>query len=149
MSRAGHLVGIARAPELGAPLEQLTAASISLERGIAGDARGAKYGRQITVIFRDGWEDACQDLGVELDWTTRRANLLLANLERPQEAGGLLRIGQVELQITMETRPCHLMDRAHEGLRAALRPGWRGGVCCAVRRGGEIRVGDTSEYLPR
>jgi MOSC domain-containing protein YiiM len=145
----GNLVGIARVWELGAPLEAMTSASISLERGIAGDARGAKYGRQVTVLFRDGWEDACRDLGVELPWITRRANLLLANLERPQEAGGILRIGEVELQITMETRPCHLMDRAHEGLRAALRPEWRGGVCCVVRRGGEIHLGDPAEHLPR
>lgn len=145
----GNLLGIARVWELGAPLEEMTSASVSLERGIAGDARGAKYGRQVTVLFRDGWEDACRDLGVELPWVTRRANLLLANLERPQEAGGILRIGEVELQITMETRPCHLMDRAQEGLRAALRPEWRGGVCCVVRRGGAIQLGDPAEHLPR
>jgi MOSC domain-containing protein YiiM len=60
-----------------------------------------------------------------------------------------LHIGEVELQITMETRPCHLMDRAHEGLRAALRPEWRGGVCCVVRRGGAIKLGDFAGYLPR
>lgn len=145
----GHLVGIARARELGAPLEELTSTSISLERGVSGDARGAKQGRQVTVLFREGWDEACAELGVALPWITRRANLLLANFERPREAGGLLRVGDVELQITMETRPCHLMDRAHDGLRAALRPDWRGGVCCVVRRGGEIGLGDRAEYLPR
>jgi MOSC domain-containing protein YiiM len=108
-----------------------------------------KHGRQVTVLFREGWEDACFDVGAELPWTTRRANLLLAGVDRPREAGGLLRIGDVEFQVTMETRPCHLMDRAHDGLRAALRPDWRGGVCCIVRRGGDIRLGDGAEYLPR
>ena len=146
---SGNLVGIARAPALGAPLEEITNASISLERGLAGDARGIKHGRQVTVLFREGWEDACRDLRVELPWVTRRANLLLANVDRPREAGGLLRIGDVEFQISMETRPCHLMDRAHEGLRAALRPDWRGGVCCVVRRGGNIKLGDHAEYQPR
>lgn len=145
----GSLVGIAKARELGAPLQEIDSVSVSLARGIDGDARGAKYGRQITVLFRDGWEDACRDLGTELPWMTRRANLLLANLERVQEAGGFLKIGEVELQITMETRPCHLMDRAQEGLRAALRPQWRGGVCCVVCRGGAIKLGDFAEYLPR
>jgi MOSC domain-containing protein YiiM len=146
---SGNLVGIARAREVGAPLEEMNSASISLERGIDGDARGMKHGRQVTVLFREGWEDACRDLGAELPWVTRRANLLLANLDRPREAGGLLRIGDAELQVTMETRPCHLMDRAREGLRAALRPDWRGGVCCVVRRGGEIKLGDRAEYVPR
>ena len=78
----------------------------------------------------------------------RRANSLLANLERPREAGGMLRIGDAELQITMETRPCELMERTHMGLRAALGPHWRGGVCCVVRRGGEIRLGDRAELHP-
>ena len=145
----GNLVGIARACELGAPLEEMTSAFVSLERGIAGDARGSKNGRQVTVLFREGWDDACRDLGAELPWVARRANLLLAHLERPQEAGGILCIGDVELQITMETRPCHLTDRACEGLRAALRPAWRGGVCCAVRRGGKISLGDAVAYLLR
>jgi MOSC domain-containing protein YiiM len=146
---AGNLVGIARAHELGAPLEELPTVSISVERGVEGDARGRKSGRQVTVLFREGWEDACRDVGVNLPWVTRRANLLLANVDWPREAGGLLRIGNVELQITMETRPCHLMDRACDGLRAALRPEWRGGVCCVVRRGGEIRLGDSTEYVAR
>lgn len=145
----GNLVGIARAPELGSPLEHMQSASISLERGIEGDARGSKYGRQVTVLFREGWEDACRDLGAELPWVTRRANLYVANLDRPREAGGFLRIGDVELQVTMETRPCELMERSYTGLRAALRPDWRGGVCCVVRRGGEIRLGDFVEYAPR
>ena len=144
---SGNLVGIARACEIGAPLEELGAAAISVDRGIAGDARGAKRNRQVTVLFRDGWEDACRDAGAELHWMVRRANLLLANLERPREPGGTLCIGQVELHVTMETQPCHLMDRAFEGLRRALRPDWRGGVCCIVRKAGEIRLGDSVDYL--
>ena len=93
----GNLVGIARARELGAPLEEMKAAAISLERGIEGDARGAKYGRQVTVLFREGWEDACRDVGADLPWVTRRANLYVSNLDRPRDAGGTLRIGDVEL----------------------------------------------------
>ena len=146
---SGNLIGIARAWELGAPLEQLTSVSISVERGIDGDARGQKRGRQVTVLFHDGWDDACRDVGAELPWVTRRANLLLANLERPREAGGFLHIGDAELQITMETRPCELMERSYACLRAALEPDWRGGVCCVVRRGGEIKLGDRAEYIPR
>jgi MOSC domain-containing protein YiiM len=145
---SGNLVGIARARELGSPLEELSAASISVASGIEGDARGRKALRQVTVLFRDGWEDACRDLGAELPWIARRANLLIANIERPRAAGGRLRIGETELEITMETQPCHLMDRAREGLRLALKPDWRGGVCCRVIAGGDIRLGDRVEYQP-
>jgi MOSC domain-containing protein YiiM len=146
---SGNLVGIARARELGSPLEEMTSASISLERGIEGDARGSKPLRQVTVVFRDGWEDACRDLGAELPWIARRANLLIANLDRPRAAGGRLRVGETELEITMETQPCHLMDRAREGLRLALKPDWRGGACCRVLKAGGIKLGDAVEYFPR
>ena len=145
---SGNLVGIARAPELGAPLEELAGVSISLEAGLDGDARGSKHLRQVTVLFREGWEDACRDLGDDLPWVTRRANLYVANLDRPREAGGVLCIGNVELEVTKETAPCHLMERARQGLRLALTPDWRGGVCCRVLRGGTIKVGDSVAYEP-
>jgi hypothetical protein len=41
------------------------------------------------------------------------------------------------------------MDRAYDGLRAALRSEWRGGICCVVRRGGNIKLGDAAEYVDR
>ena len=44
-------------------------------------------------------------------------------------------IGALVLEVTMETRPCQLMEAAHRGLRGALTPDWRGGVCCRVECG--------------
>lgn len=109
--------------------------------GIEGDARGAKNGRQITVLFREGWEAACSELGVVLPWTTRRANLFVEGVPIPP-AGARLRVGSSTLEVTQETQPCSLMEKAHRGLRAALAPDWRGGVCCRVVAGGTIRIGD-------
>ena len=140
---SGRLIGIARVSELRAPLEELREAQISVARGIEGDARGAKPRRQVTVLFREGWEDACRDLGVTLPWVTRRANLYVEGVERPRRTGGRVRIGAIELEVMLETDPCMLMERAHAGLRDALTPDWRGGVCCNVLSGGTIRLGDT------
>ncbi len=144
---AGRLIGIARAPAIGAPLEELRHASVSLERGIEGDARGAKPRRQVTILFREGWEEACNELGVTLPWVTRRANLLVEGVERPRAAGGRIRIGDVVLEVMLETKPCELMNRACAGLRAALTPDWRAGVCCNVARSGQIALADTVEIL--
>jgi len=47
----GKLVGIAKASELRAPLEEMQSARVSVATGIAGDARGAKSDRQVTVLF--------------------------------------------------------------------------------------------------
>ena len=137
----GILLGIARAPALRAALVEVKEAEVRDAEGILGDARGRKSGRQVTVLFREGWESACRELGVTLPWVTRRANLFVEGIATPRE-GGQLRIGDLLLEVTQETEPCHLMEAAHRGLKRALTPEWRGGVCCRVVKGGRIRVGD-------
>lgn len=143
----GRLRAIAIAPKKRAAMELLPRAAVTLERGLTGDARGHFPGRQVTVLFRDGWQDACETLGRPLPWTTRRANLLVEGMAVPARLGARLRIGAVLLEVTEETRPCGLMEKAEAGLRAALKPGWRGGVCCKVVAGGEIAEGDRVEVL--
>ena len=141
-------MGIARTRERLGPMEEIAQASVSIGAGIDGDARGTKPGRQITVLFREGWEDACNDLGIALPWTTRRANLLVEGLERPREPGGCLQIGTVVLEVTRETDPCQLMEKAQAGLFQALKPDWRGGVCCTVVHGGQLQIGDAVRFEP-
>ena len=136
------LTGIVRAPEHQAPLEVLERVAVTVETGIEGDCRGSKPGHQISILFREAWADACRDAGAEFPWTTRRANLLVEGLDWPREAGGRIAIGEVVLEVTQETKPCSLMEAAFPGLRAAMRPEWRGGVLCRVIQGGEIMLGD-------
>jgi len=143
---SGKLIGIAKAAQLRMPLEEMQSATVSVETGIDGDIRGRKRDRQITVLFRESWDDACRELGVSLPWTTRRANLLVEGIAAPQIAGGQIRIGDVVLEIRMETDPCDLMERAHSGLKSALTPDWRGGVCCNVVTGGQLRIGDSVSF---
>ena len=142
----GILLGIARAPALRAALVEIDEAEVGVAEGIGGDARGRKAGRQVTVLFREGWESACRELGVTLPWVARRTNLLVEGIAPPRE-GGQLRIGDLVLEVTQETQPCHLMEAAHRGLKRALTPEWRGGVCCRVVKGGGIRVGDHVDVL--
>lgn len=137
----GKLRAIARAPNLRAPMETADSAEVDRERGIVGDARGRKRGRQVTIVFRESWDDACRELGAKVPWTARRANLLVEGVAVPRPPARI-RIGDVVLEVVQETDPCSLMDRQHQGLRAALKPDWRGGVCCNVIEGGTIRVGD-------
>ena len=143
----GHLVGIARVRELRAPLEELEAASISVASGVDGDVRGRKPGRQVSILFREGWEKACRAAGTDLPWTARRANLCVEGFDFPRTVGWQVTIGEAVLEVTMETEPCHLMDRAHFGLRKAMIPDWRGGVCCNVIAGGRISLGDAVRLL--
>lgn len=137
----GRLIGIAKAREKLAPLEEMAEAPVTVARGLEGDVRGTNTDRQITILFREGWEKACAEAGAKLPWVARRANLYVEGMSVPHE-GAHISIGDVVLEVTKETKPCHLMDKAHMGLRVALQPEWRGGVCCNVIAGGTIRVGD-------
>ena len=138
----GKLVGIAIRAKTRVPMRELTRADVTREAGVADDFRGAAGPRQITVLAREDWDAACAELGVELPWTTRRANLLVEGIALPRAPGARLRIGAAVLEVTCETDPCQVMDRQHQGLRAALTPDWRGGVSCRVVEPGEIAAGD-------
>ena len=118
-------------------------ASVSPATGVAADFRGRPGARQVTVIALDDWTRACADAGADLPWHARRANLLVDGLKLANTQGRRLRIGgEVVLEITGELEPCERMDEAHEGLRQALVPDWRGGPTCRVLPGGSIAAGD-------
>ena len=136
------LIGIAKTSKLLAEMEELTEAQIEIDSGLQGDARGTKRQRQISILFEDDWKDACNELGADLSWLTRRANLFVSGMRAPQEPGARIKIGNVELEVRVETEPCDLMDKQHQGLRAKLENDWRGGVCCSVRKAGNIKIGN-------
>jgi MOSC domain-containing protein YiiM len=143
----GRLIGMARRDTKRAPMETLERGRIGVEFGLEGDFRGLRRPgkepkRQVTILAREGWEAACADLGRELPWTTRRANLFVEGIALPRRAGDVMTIGDVRLEITVEVEPCERMEEAAAGLQAAMRPDWRGGVGCRVLQGGEIAIGD-------
>ena len=137
-----EVIGIAIARKLMGALEELNSAEVSIETGIAGDARGKKRNRQITILFEDDWKEACNDVQEDLHWTNRRANLFVNGLSGPQKEGSIIEIGDIKLKVSFETDPCDVMEKAHKGLKKALEPGWRGGVCCSVISGGTLSIGD-------
>lgn len=150
---AGVLAGIARHGRPKAPMEVIDQAAVTLEGGIAGDFRGAMkgkpYKRQVTLIEAGDWSAAMAEVGRNLPWQERRANLLIEGLDLPQMRGTRLRIGDaVVLEVTRETDPCDRMEALADGLRAALMIDWRGGVCTMVVSPGHIAVGDPIRIEP-
>jgi MOSC domain-containing protein YiiM len=138
----GRLIGIARRDKKRGVMQLLQQAEISDETGVALDFRGKPGDRQVTVISAEVWNEVCRELGKDLPWTTRRANLLVEDVELPRGIGGEIRIGAVSLMVTGETDPCSRMEEQCAGLKAALQPDWRGGVCCRVLKSGPVAVGD-------
>lgn len=128
-------------------MQVIDSAQVTVANGILGDFRGTQQNRQITLLSESAWHKACAEVGFELPWTTRRANLLVDDVEFDASyVGKTVRIGDVELRVTEETYPCSRMDAQHQGLTAALTTEWRGGICCNVIKAGNIKVGDQVEF---
>lgn len=139
----GSLLGIATRTKSRAAMDEHSSIEITVDRGAGEDFRGKPNARQITVLSVEDWEAAETALGTEIPWTTRRANLLVSGLSLAETTGATIRIGDsVELLITGETDPCARMDQQVPGLKNALAPNWRGGVCCKVQSAGTISIGD-------
>lgn len=149
----GHLCAIAIRPARKAPMETRETVDVTVTGGLDGDHAGKAPDRMVTVMSAEAWHDALDALdpplepGEHLDWTVRRANLLTEGVTLPRAKGGVIRIGQLVLEVTGQTWPCKRMEEARPGLLKALARDWRGGVTCAVREAGTVSVGDTVEIL--
>jgi MOSC domain-containing protein YiiM len=142
------LVGIAIRPLKHAPMQTLPQVMVTRVAGLDGDARGKPGKRQVTVMSVGQWQEACTAIDADLIWTTRRANLLVEGLAFDSSmVGKQLIINGMRLVITGETDPCHKMDAQFKGLKQALWPDWRGGVCCTVISDGRINLGDELSLL--
>lgn len=119
-------------------------ANVTVERGVENDIFGRPGKRQVTIMSQQQWQLACDQINVDLDWLTRRANLLISGYQfNAKDVGKIISIGtDLQLQITGETDPCKKMEMAHPGLEQALLPDWRGGVTCRVIQAGLIQPDD-------
>lgn len=122
-------------------MTEVSEAAAQLGSGLDGDLAAQAY-RGVTLIAAGQWAEVQKELAAELPWYTRRANVLVDAERLGPLIGSEITIGEVRLKIEGETRPCELMDRLHEGLKAALKPDCRGGVHGRVLQPGTIRVGD-------
>ena len=142
------LVGIAYRLKSKGEMYTREQVQVSPERGVENDYRGHPHNRQVTVLSAEDWRRACDELKLDLHWTTRRANLLVEGISfSPASVGDVIQIGDLRLQVTRETDPCHRMEEAQAGLLKALAPNWRGGACCRVISGGGIALGDNVELI--
>ena len=144
---SGTLDAIATHATPGARMVERGDAELRPGVGVVGDVPGRAPGREVTVVDSAAWRSACAELGQEVPWTARRANLLVTGIDLRDAAGCELRIGAARLRVTGETLPCRIMDRQRAGLRSALEADWRGGATCTVLTGGAVAVGDGVELI--
>jgi len=104
--------------------------------------------RPVTLIAQERWAELMEQMGaslhrkIGLDPSTRRANVMLSGIDLIESTGKTIRIGDVELIVRGNTRPCHQMEAALPGLEEAMKARWGGGAWTEVVTGGTIRTGD-------
>ncbi|PCJ54349.1 MAG: hypothetical protein COA73_14405 [Candidatus Hydrogenedentota bacterium] len=141
----GKVIGLAIKHTQKMPLEIADSVDVT-EVGIVGNIEQSPD-RRITLLSREKWEDTMGDLGEDLPWTARRANVLVEGIDLASCMGKSLQVGGITLKIMGETHPCGFMERACDGLYDALVPACRGGVHGSVEYGGKIAVGDTVSLI--
>jgi len=129
-------------------METVGQVRVTREEGLHGDFRGAvrpgkSDRRQVSLIEAESWAAAMADLGAEIPWQERCANLLVEGIRLPRIVGRIIAIGPtLRIETTAEWDPCSRMEEIAPGLKAALMPDWRGGVLGRVISDGDIAVGD-------
>ncbi|MEC7859911.1 MAG: MOSC domain-containing protein [Pseudomonadota bacterium] len=143
----GNVIGIARREKLRAEMETIDSVYVDEKTGLSRDIRGTALKRQVTLLSAKAWSEVCRELEADLPWTTRRANILIENIDFHQDSGYKIQIGEVLLLVTRQTDPCSRMDEQYSGLTNALMSNWRGGVCCSVVKGGNLSLGDEVKLI--
>jgi len=127
------------------PMDEKREAAMLAGRGIEGNAnQGGK--RQVTIISKDAWDGLMTEVGADANPSERRANMMVSGIDLGETRDRVLAVGSVRILIHGETRPCERMDEAANGLRSAMRTGWRGGVFGEVLDDGTIEIGDVVEW---
>ena len=146
MAQDGTLRGIAVRDQSRAPMQEREKVDVTVEGGITEDYRGTGL-RQVTFLSAEQWEACLQELGAEMPWHTRRANVLVEGVDLFDAIGMRLQIGTCVFDIHGETEPCQRMDELHDGLRETLTPDLRAGVWGRVVSGGTLEIGQSVRVL--
>jgi MOSC domain-containing protein YiiM len=122
-------------------MDAVPRATLRAGRGLVGNAdQGGR--RQVTVISAERWAELERELGMALDPSGRRANLLVSGVDLRESRDRVLVIGNCRVRIVGETRPCERMEDFATGLQPLMRERWGGGAYGEALDDGDIAVGD-------
>ncbi|HUL35757.1 MAG TPA: MOSC domain-containing protein [Candidatus Eisenbacteria bacterium] len=138
MAKVTHLF---RAPTKRAPMEELQEVLAVENSGLEGCAHARPSGkRQVLLMDEETLQSFALAPGII------RENVTTVGLDvnglRP---GQRLRIGEVELQVSLVCDPCEQIEALRHGLQEAMQG--RRGMLCKVVRGGRLRRGDEIQLM--
>lgn len=141
MDSIGNVTAIALRLGPGRPMSTVSEAVAAENSGLDGDQSSSPR-RGITFISARQWQQTMSEMGIDLPWHTRRANVLIDCDGLADLIGKTITLGEAEVRIHAETKPCQNMDQQYPGLLRALAQDCRGGVYGQVIKQGRFKVGD-------
>jgi MOSC domain-containing protein YiiM len=153
---AGFVQGIFLAPEAGAKMRIVQAATalegcgLDGDRYCAGTGHWSRFGRvcEVTFIAAEDLDDIERETGVGVRKGEHRRNVVTRGISlKALRPGERFRIGKVAFEYRGPRSVCRYIERLTEpGMTQALKG--RGGICASVIRNGTVRVGDEIEVDP-
>ena len=152
---AGFVEGIFLAPEAGAEMKSVQAATalegcgIDGDRYCAGTGHWSRFGKvcEATFIAAEDLDDIERETGVGVKNGKHRRNIVTTGISlRTLRRGERFRVGEVLFEYRGPRSVCRYIERLTEpGMTQALKG--RGGICARVIETGTVRVGDEIDPL--
>ena len=152
---AGFVEGIFLAPEAGAEMKSVQAATALEGYGLEGDrycagiGHWSRFGRvcEATFMAAEDLDDIERECGVGVKNGEHRRNIVTRGISlRTLRRGERFRVGEVLFEYGGPRSVCRYIERLTEpGMTPALKG--RGGICARVIENGTVRMGDEIEVL--
>jgi MOSC domain-containing protein YiiM len=152
---AGFVEGIFLAPEAGAEMKSVQAATALEGYGLEGDrycagiGHWSRFGRvcEVTFIVAEDLHDIERKTGVGVKNGEHRRNVITRGISlKALRRGERFRVGEVVFDYWGPRSVCRYIERLTEpGMTQALKG--RGGICARVIENGTVRMGDEIEVL--
>ena len=152
---AGFVEGIFLAPEAGAEMKSVQAATALEGCGLVGDrycaglGHWSRFGRvcEVTFIAAEDLHDIERETRVGVNNGEHRRNVATRGISlKALRRGERFRVGEVVFDYRGPRSVCRYIERLTEpGMTQALKG--RGGICARVIENGTVRVGDEIEVL--
>jgi MOSC domain-containing protein YiiM len=137
----GRVLHLFRAPKSGASMEEISAVRVVENAGFEGCAHARPNGRRQVLLV-----DVETLQKFELVPGVTRENITTQGIDvNALTVGQRLRIGGVELVVSLVCEPCEQIEALRAGLQESM-VGQRG-MLCKVLCGGTLKVGDGIELV--
>ena len=143
----GKVIAVCTSDRRGIQKQDVGAGYFSADWGIAGDAHGGNWHRQVSLLSADKIA-AFNEKGAGVIPGAFGENLVVEGFDfRALPVGTLLRSGDVLLEMTQIGKECHSHCEIYKKMGDCIMP--REGVFARVLEPGEIKVGDEMVIEPR